>query len=319
MLNNLRKFISDFEKGFNEPINLPQNYREIENAVIAGMGASAVPGQAVKESVDLKIPLEISKNYSLPSFAGEKTLLICVSRSGNTKETLSQLKEGVAKKCKIVIASIGGKIKPEAESLSIPFVQIPLEFSERETREIFSYLFALIFKILKTLDLTEDSPSLSCLKEEFDNIETEAKSFVKKIKKTFPIICCQYSSVGVKWESDLSESGKHFSKSKEVPEIAHNELESWENLNKKHSLIFLREKEERKEIKILIEAIKKITRKEVKILEIYGKGNNKAETVLYLAWFGAFLSYFLGKEKGVNTKETKFIQLMKEEVKRLSS
>jgi len=319
MLDNLRKFIIDLERGFNEKINLPQDYRKVENIVIAGMGASAVPGQALKESIDLKIPLEISRNYTLPSFAGEKTLLICVSRSGNTKETLSQLEEGFEKKCKIIVASVGGTIESKAKNLNVPFIQIPLEFSQRETREIFSYLFALLFKILKNFDLTNDSLSLSFLKKESNNIETEAKSFVKKIKKTFPIICCQYPSVGIKWESDLSESGKHISKSKEIPEIAHNELEAWKNLDKKYSLIFLRDKEERKEIKILIEAIKKIIRKEVKIFEIYGKGNNKIETVLYLIWFGALLSYFLGKEKKVDTKETKFIQMMKEEVKKLSS
>lgn len=319
MLDNLRKFIFDFERGFNETINLPQDYLKVKNVVIAGMGASAVPGQAIKESLVLKIPLEVSKNYTLPSFADEKTLLICVSRSGNTKETLSQLKEGLEKKCKVLIAAVEGKIKSEAENLDIPFIQIPAEFSERETREIFSYLFALILKTLKTLNLTNDSPSLSVLKAEEKNIENEAKSFVKKIEKTFPIICCQYSSVGTKWESDLSESGKHLSKSKEVPEIAHNELEAWKNLNENHSLIFLRDEKERKEIKILIEAIKKITPKEVKIFEIYGKGNNKIETVLYLVWFGGLLSYFLGKEKKVDTKKTKFIQMMKEEVKKLSS
>lgn len=319
MLDNLRKFIIDFERGFNEKINLPQDYQKVENIVIAGMGASAIPGQAIKESINLKIPLEVSKNYILPSFAGEKTLLICVSRSGNTKETLSQFKEGLEKKCKVLVVATEGKIKSEAEKLKVPIIQTPLDFSERETREIFSYLFAVLLKILKSLNLTDESPSLSILKKEKENIESEAKSFVKKIKKNFPIICCQYPSVGIKWESDLSESGKHLSKSKEIPEIAHNELEAWKNLDKKYSLIFLRDKEERKEIKILIEAIKKITRKEVKIFEVYGKGNNKIETVLYLIWFGALLSYFLGKEKKVDTKETKFIQMMKEEVKKLSS
>lgn len=318
MLDNLRKFIVDFENGFNERINLPQDYQEVENIVIAGMGASAIPGQAIKESITLKIPLEVSKSYALPSFANEKTLLICVSRSGNTKETLSQFKEGLKKKCKVLVIPIDGEIKLEAEKFGIPIIQIPVEFSERETREIFSYLFALLFKILKTLNLTDESPSLSVLKEEKENIETEAESFLKNIKKTFPIICCEYSSVGTKWESDLSESAKHLSKSKELPELAHNELEGWQNLDKKYSLIFLRTNEERREIKTLIEAIKKITNRKVKVFEIFGKGENKTENILYLIWFGSFLSYFLGKEKKVDTKETKYIKMMKAEIKKLS-
>ena len=282
------------------------------------MGASIIPAEILKSIVSLKIPLEISKNYNLPFFADKNTLLVCVSRSGNVKETLSQLQQGIKNKCKIIVISLGGEISKRTQKLKIPLIKIPEEFSKRETREIFSYLFGLLLNMVKKLNLTQETLPFGILEKEKNNIEKEAENLALKIRGVFPIICSEYHSLSFRWESDLSESGKKLSKGTVLPELAHNELESWQNLNENYCLIFLRNKKEKKEIKILIEAIKKIIKKEVRIIEVYGKGNNQLEEILYFVWLGELTSYFIGKQKGVDPKETKYIKMMKEEVKKFS-
>jgi len=253
----------------------------------------------------------------LPVFCDKNTLLICVSRSGNVKETLSQLEQGIKNKCKIIVVSLGGEILKIAEKLKIPFIALPEEFKEKETREIFPYLFGLLMNISKKSGLIKKNYDFKSLPKESET-EKEAEDLALKIKNLFPIICSQYHSLSFKWESDLSESGKILSKGTVFPELAHNELESWQNLNEKHCLILLRSQEEQKEITTLVEAIKNILNKEVKIIEIFGKGKNKAEEILYLTWLSGFTGYFLGKQKGIDPKETKYIKMMKEELKKIS-
>ncbi len=315
MIQNLRKFPTNFEKGLSIKIKLPKNYKKIKNIVVAGMGGSAIPGQILKDGLILKSPLEVSKSYTLPYFANQDTLLICLSYSGNTQETLSQFNQGIKRKTKIIALASGGKLKAQAQKLKIPLIEIPPGFLPREG---LPYLLSALIKILKTLGLTKESFNLRRLKKEGEKIEKEAKALAKKIKKTFPLICSQYPSISFRWESQFSENSKQISESKTLPELAHNEIESWKKLNKKYSLIFLRDKKETKEIKALIKGIKKIIRNKTQILEVYGKGENKLERILYLIMFGDFVSYFLAKENKVNPRETKYIKALKEDIKKTS-
>ena len=59
--------------------------------VIAGMGGSAIGGDVVRLLLSSynNIPITVSRNYNLPSWVDENSLVICSSYSGNTEETLS--------------------------------------------------------------------------------------------------------------------------------------------------------------------------------------------------------------------------------------
>jgi len=314
MIENLRKFTPLLKEGLKIKAT---NYKQIKNVVVAAMGASAIPAEVIKEALSIKVPFEISKSYTLPSFVNKNTLLICVSRSGNTKETISQFDQGVKNKCKIITITTGGKLQRKAKKFKKTNLVLPEEFKEKETREIFSYLIGAIIRILNASNLQKEKITFKSLK--YKEIENKAKLLAKKINNTFPIICSQYQSVSFRWESQFSENSKTLSESLTLPELAHNEIESWQNLNKNFSVIFLRDKKERKQIKILIESIKRLTNRKTNFFEVWSKGQTRLERMLYLVWLGGFTSYFLGKEKKVkNQKQTKYIEKLKEEIKRIS-
>ena len=65
--------------------------RCIEKIIVAGMGGSALAALIIKNWLESEIdkPIEVIRNYNLPSYANENTLVICSSYSGNTEETLS--------------------------------------------------------------------------------------------------------------------------------------------------------------------------------------------------------------------------------------
>ena len=67
------------------------------------MGGSAIGGDIVSAlgEKDIDIPLIISRNYKLPNWVNENSLVICSSYSGNTEETLSCLEDALKKNAQI--------------------------------------------------------------------------------------------------------------------------------------------------------------------------------------------------------------------------
>src|SRR3989304_1780960 len=70
---------------------------EANRVFIAGMGGSAIAGDIfVSWAADrIKLGMEVVRGYALPPTAGERDILVAVSYSGETEETLSAVSAGV--------------------------------------------------------------------------------------------------------------------------------------------------------------------------------------------------------------------------------
>jgi len=317
MIESIKNFPKLFKQGKDEKVKIKKGYGKVENIIVAAMGASAIPSEFLKEAIFLNIPFEVSKKYDLPNYADKNTLLFCISRSGNTKETINQLRQGIKRKCKIITIACEGEVEKIAKKENIPFFKLPATFKEKQTRETFPFLTSLLMKIFKEIELIKKIPSINKIEKEIKEIEKEAKVFSKKTEKGFPLICCQYSSISFRWESQLSENSKKLSESLALPELVHNEAEAWQKINKNYLLIILRDKKERKELSAQIEGFKKLVKNKTRILELKAKGNNKIERMLYLILFGDFVSYFLSQTRKVNPDVNNYISKIKKEVKKI--
>ena len=91
-------------------LSLPPDYRDVENVVITGMGGSAIGGSLVEgyAEADCPVPVSVWRGYGLPQFVGPRTLVIGVSYSGNTEETLSALKAARAAGARLIAIRTGG-------------------------------------------------------------------------------------------------------------------------------------------------------------------------------------------------------------------
>ena len=70
--------------------------KDFKGLAILGMGGSGFSGDIIKALVfdEIKIPVEVVKGYDLPAFIGKDWLVMAVSYSGNTEETVSAVKQG---------------------------------------------------------------------------------------------------------------------------------------------------------------------------------------------------------------------------------
>jgi glucose/mannose-6-phosphate isomerase len=72
--------------------------KNIQNILITGLGGSGIGGTIVSELISdsCKVPIIINKDYFLPAFVNENTLVIVSSYSGNTEETLSAMQIAIS-------------------------------------------------------------------------------------------------------------------------------------------------------------------------------------------------------------------------------
>ena len=87
------------------------NFENVKHIVFSGMGGSGAIGDIFSSILSKsKIYVNVVKGYLLPTTVNSETLVIVISVSGNTEESLSIVESAYKKKCKIVGFSSGGKL-----------------------------------------------------------------------------------------------------------------------------------------------------------------------------------------------------------------
>ena len=97
-----------------------------EVVVVAGMGGSGIAGDvlAALAFAVSPVPVLAVKGDRLPAFVGPGTLLVAVSYSGNTAETVSAVEQGLAAGARLVAVTSGGTLAELATSRGAPLVTI---------------------------------------------------------------------------------------------------------------------------------------------------------------------------------------------------
>ncbi len=333
---NMRKLLYEFPYQGNNAVALmknikfPAEYKEIKNIVVSGMGASSVGGDLLKNFLrdKIKLPLVVNRSYTLPSWVGKDTLLLCVSYSGNTEETLNTYKMGKRSGCKLAVISSGGELTSLAEKDFVPTVLIT--DNKMPPRVAFSYLFfpqVLILRMLGFIgiedsELTEVTGTLENLREEIDiNIPKNknlAKKIAEEVYKTIPLIYTTsdyLEAVGIRWKTQINENSKWPAYSLFFPELDHNEIMGWEGYDTsmaKFSLILLKDNGESermtKRINITCSLIKN---KLAKIIDVHSRGEGLLSRMLSLLYIGDYVSFYLAMLNGVEPIEVRSITTLK--------
>jgi len=275
--SNMRQVILDFPKQFKIGIEaakdfLITNYQLlITNIVICGMGGSALPGDILKMANDqllvTNLPISVHRDYGLPKEANKKSLIICISYSGNTEETLSAAKETYRRKIKLINIASGGKLIDFSKKNKIPFAKIPAGI---QPRCALGYQFAALVKILSNAKLVKNiEKHLLDLGRILvpQNLEDQGKKLSRKIRGYVPLIYSsrQYQRLARIWKIKFNENAKIPAFLNVFPELNHNEMIGIgeckaEDMRKKFILIILKEKKETprilKRMKILSQIFK---------------------------------------------------------------
>jgi glucose/mannose-6-phosphate isomerase len=308
------------------------NYTKPRTIIIAGMGGSAIAGEIIKHQIreKIKVPIEICREYRLPAYANEKTLVFIVSYSGETEETLSAFLDALRRKCMLICISSGGKLLEIAKKLKVPCLSIPLGIPPRAA---FLYFFLPINIILERIGLVSNiKPELDEAIEVLKRISSEnspeiqlinnvSKKLASDINGKIPIVYGFgiYSAVTKRFKQQFNENSKVPAKWNVFPELNHNEIVETESRyrNSLYAYILLRAQNEPKGINRHVEAAKEVILKKTNnVHEVWSIGKSDLAKILSTVYLGDFASIYLAILQRVDPTPIKTITSLKEKIKK---
>lgn len=322
----MRELVASFPRQLQEALeigksaNLKPAERSITNLVIIGLGGSGIGGTVVGEILfdQSPVPIQPIKDYQVPNYINENTLVIVSSYSGNTEESLMAMKAAEAKGAMIACITSGGSLLDHAKSKGYNFIQVP---GGNPPRSMFAYSFTQLLFLTKHYGLhqldvvSELSNSVTLLESE--SIEKEALDIAKALEGKSPVIyaCAGYEGVAVRLRQQINENAKLLCWHHVIPEMNHNELVGWKDQREDIQAVLLRNTDDFERNQTRVEINKGIIEpKSNPSLEIWSKGESKVQRVLYHVHFGDWVSVHLGEMRNVDLVEVKVIDYLKGEL-----
>jgi len=296
------------------------NY-EFDEILVCGIGGSGIGGLLLKDLLRDRIdcPIEVYSDYRLPYYADDKTLVLCVSYSGDTEETLSQFVEAVRRGCKIIGISSDGKLEEWCVKLKLPFLKLPKGYLPREALPYLLIPLIVYLQKVKSVDFKRDlQETVKVLKEL--NLNPYYK-IVDDLRNSIPVIYAsnKFSAVAKRMQNQFNENSKVPAKHEILPELNHNEINAYQDaaLNRNFSVLLLRDENDSEQIKARFDLTKKLMEGKVKAInEIVAKGNSLLAKMMMLVVVGDYLSYKLAEANNVDPVAVKNNDVLKAELKR---
>ncbi len=318
------EIIDDLPQDIKEAVELGSSFeitfKKIKKVCVAGMGGSSIGGELLATLANKfsKLPFKVVRDNNIPKFVDSKTLLIVVSYSGNTEETLSFFEQAEGHNNMLCISS-NGVLEDLAKKENIPLVTIPKGYPPRGA---IAYLFFPVLEILrksKILSIKKEflKETINILEENKDTAKAWAEEVSGNIKEKLPFIYSIYDfrAVARRWSTQINENSKSLAHWAVFSELDHNEIVGWENPKEilKRTFIFIlrnRNGDERinKRIEITSELIKEFSGE---IMSVYADGDSLLAKLFSLIQKGDYLSYFLAKAYKVDPLPVKRIQELK--------
>ncbi len=302
-----------------EKAKIGKNKFPIRNILISGLGGSGIGGTILSNVLrdDISVPVIVNKEYQIPAFVNENTLVIISSYSGNTEETLSALMQAFKKNAQIVCITSGGLIQEYAETNDIDFVNID---GGSPPRAAFGQSFIQLLYILFHLGLLEDGfkkylqDAITLMETEEEAIKTQAKEIAQKLNGKIPVIYsdAKFEGVSIRFRQQINENSKMLCWHHVVPEMNHNELVGWREKNEHIAVVFIRNNHDFERNQERMEFTKEVVSQYASdVIEIYSKGDYDLVRSMYLIHITDWVSYYLAELKGVDAVEVDVISKLK--------
>jgi glucose/mannose-6-phosphate isomerase len=293
-----------------------------DNIAVVGMGGSGIVGDFIKTLgfERLSIPVYVFKSFNIPKWVNSKTLLIAISYSGNTLETIESVKHGVKYGASIVAISSGGLLEKIALNNKFPYVRVDGGYTPRSAFPLLLYSALRILSMLN-LDIVEEweiNESIDFLNTD-RNMET-AREVANTIKDSIPIIIAdvRYEPLALRFKNELNENSKMIAKYEVIPEYFHNDIVGYEGSRGNFKVLILDPKDETIYSDMLTNFILSYLRDlgfEALSLEL--KGKSPLTKLIYGSHIAGLSSVMIAESKSINPLQTISINKYKEFLKKI--
>jgi glucose/mannose-6-phosphate isomerase len=207
--------------------------------VVTGMGGSGIAGEVLAAVAGPGCPVQVTTvhDYRLPGWVGAADLVIAVSCSGATEETLSAAEEAVRRGCRLLgVGSQGSPLALLAEQANAPFIGVKPAGMPRSMLWGLSVPLVVAAARLGVFDMPEEAYEAAAAELErvahlcrpdSEAFVNPAKTLALDLSGTLPMIWGTSPLTGVaavRFAKQLYENGKYPAIPGVLPEANHNQV-----------------------------------------------------------------------------------------------
>ncbi|HUP17294.1 MAG TPA: bifunctional phosphoglucose/phosphomannose isomerase [Acidimicrobiia bacterium] len=291
--------------------------------LVAGMGGSGISGDFAAALADT--PVFVNKSYGLPTWVKSAApLVVAMSYSGNTEETLSAAETAAAQGLIPAVVTGGGTLAGWAAEYGWPAVTVPAGL---QPRAALGYLLGGLLHLLNAAEATAvGRRDLLAAADIADSISGEggsgwtlAADLAQGLEGRIVAI---YGGGGItspvaqRWKTQINENAKWPAWYSALPELDHNEIVSWSSLaslTRDHvGIVSLRDRAEPPGVTARFRHTSEITGRDVAwIGEVWSQGDSALERMVSLASMGDLVSLELARLLGVDPVAVDAIENLK--------
>jgi glucose/mannose-6-phosphate isomerase len=306
----------------------------VDSIVVLGMGGSGVSGDVIEAVIEprLPVPFRVIKSYGpLPEWIGRNTLVIAVSYSGSTEETVAAITEAHMRGSRIIAVSSGGPLQDLAREFGLSHIQIPTGLQPRASLGYLTLpVLAALVRVGLVPDMQDDvdetiellSDIASRCHRKRPKGDNPAKDLAAKIHGRIPVIYGGYMLGAVaayRFKCDLNEYSKNPAFWNVIPELNHNEIVGWNRLSELTTenvvLIFLRHDGEHERIRLRFEITRSLVEGKVaEVVEVPAEGRSPLARLLSLILLTQLAAIYVGLANDVDPGPVAVIQKLKSEL-----
>ncbi len=308
---------------------------EIREIAVLGMGGSAIGGDLVEAMFgdELGLPFRVHRGYIPSSRYSSQTLVFAVSYSGNTEETLSAVDHVASKGSQVVAITSGGALLRKAEENHWLAVVVP---GGLQPRAALPFLFLPIAIILEkigmirgfTEQLQRSIPALEKRVRQWGRVSPLGENYAKKLAHRvwgkIPVVYGMdgyLAAAAYRWKCQFNENSKSPAFCHTLPEMNHNEIVGWEQLDdfsRLVELIFLLDEESHPRVVKRVEVTSELIKDTVGGIDVvHVRGESLVDKLLGTILLGDFASVYLallnGKDPALVEKIVRLKELMAED------
>jgi glucose/mannose-6-phosphate isomerase len=313
-----------------EQLEIPYPPEAIRNVAVCGMGGSAIAADLVAGAYQerLRVPMATIRDYNLPGWVGEDTLVILSSHSGTTEETLTAAMQATERGALCLAFTSGGKLAERygAED-GVPVLRLPGGLQPRAA------LLRSLVPLVVTLERAGVLPPLggeidearavvetavATLGHDVPAADNPAKQLAGFMRGHLPFVWGGEltAPVAVRWRSQINENAKLPALASTLPELDHNEIcafEGLEELGLKVRVIMLRDPRQHRQVQRRMDLTRALVEPLVAdVIGVSAEGSGALARMLDLVMLGDYASIHLALARGVDPGEIAMIHRLKE-------
>jgi glucose/mannose-6-phosphate isomerase len=322
--------------------------------VVCGMGGSGIAGDvlAAVAGPGCPVPVLTHRGYGLPAWVGPVDLVVVVSCSGSTEETLSALEEAVRRGCRLMVVGAAGSpvddLGQRGRAVFVPVTQ------GRQPRASMWALSTPLVVAAHALGLLQAPPEVvedaaRTLEEVADRCRPDAVSLVNPAKRLaldlqgrLPVVWGTSplaGAVAYRFACQLNENAKSPAVWGVLPEANHNQVVAFdgafagaassggeddffrdrgedEEQESRLSLVLLRDVEEHPQVTRRADVSTELAReRDVPVVQLQAEGSSPLARLASLIGLTDYASTYLALAQGLDPTPVDAITTLKERIR----